>query len=237
MKQLLRFAGSLLLAGWLTLPTAQAGNKADTSLTTSKQRYSYAVGMQIGAQVQQITDTMDMNAFLLGLQNYLDKKPSLLTPEQINQAKADFREVVQKEVEQKTKATAADNHKKGEAFLKANKAKKEIHTTASGLQYQILTAGSGPKPKATDHVKVHYHGTLLDGTVFDSSVARKEPVTLPLDRVIPGWTEGVQLMPVGGKYRLFVPSKLAYGDKGAPPKIEPGSTLIFEVELLEIVQK
>lgn len=235
MKPITLVASVLFLMGLLVLPVAQAADKAAAPMKTSKEKYSYAVGLQIGSQVQQITDSMDMKAFMQGLQDFLAKKPSQLTPEEINQAKADFRDVVQKEVEKKNQQAAEKNQKKGTEYLKTNGAKKGVTTTASGLQYEVLTAGTGAKPKATDQVKVHYHGTLLDGVVFDSSVARKEPITLPLNRVIPGWTEGVQLMPVGSKYRFVVPATLAYGSKGAPPKIEPESTLIFEIELLEIV--
>ncbi|NGZ06406.1 MAG: FKBP-type peptidyl-prolyl cis-trans isomerase [Magnetococcales bacterium] len=231
-----RFSSSLLacsalLAGWLALPTALAASE----LNSSKERYSYAVGQQIGSQIQQISDTLEMQAFMLGLNDLLAKKPARLTPEEITQAMNEYRNVTQKEREQKMQNSAEQNRKKGTAYLEEHGKKKGVVTTTSGLQYEVLTPGKGPKPKAEDKVKVHYHGTLLDGTVFDSSVARKEPIVFPLNRVIPGWTEGVQLMPVGSKYRFVIPAKLAYGATGAPPKIEPESTLIFEVELLEIV--
>ena len=123
---------------------------------------------------------------------------------------------------------------KGEAFLKENANKEGVKTTASGLQYKSLKEGTGPSPKATDTVLVHYRGTLLDGTEFDSSYKRNEPIEFPLNRVIPGWTEGVQLMKEGGKMQLFIPSKLAYGTRGAPGAIGPNETLIFEIELLKV---
>lgn len=129
---------------------------------------------------------------------------------------------------------AAENKAKGEAFLAENGAREGVDTTESGLQYEILEAGSGPKPSATDTVTVHYRGTLLDGTQFDSSYERGPPATFPLNRVISGWTEGLQLMPVGSTWKLYIPSELAYGDRGAPPSIGPGETLIFEVKLLDI---
>ncbi|MBF0214746.1 MAG: FKBP-type peptidyl-prolyl cis-trans isomerase [Magnetococcales bacterium] len=230
MKHLSFLASSALLLGWLAIPTAMAGDPPST-LKTSKERYSYAMGQQIATQIQPLTETLDVTTFIRGIQDLLSNKPPLLTPEQMNQARNEFRELLQKEMAQKNQ----QNQKKGTDFLAENGKKKGVTTTASGLQYEILTPGTGAKPKATDQVKVHYHGTLIDGTVFDSSVVRKEPVTFPLDKVIPGWTEGVQLMNVGSKYRFVIPAKLAYGAKGAPPKIEPESTLIFEVELLEIV--
>ncbi len=124
-----------------------------------------------------------------------------------------------------------------EAFLEENKTKEGVQVTASGLQYQVLTEGNGPKPSIQDVVKVHYHGTLTDGTVFDSSVDRGEPIDFPVGQVVPGWVEALQLMPVGSKYKLFLPSELAYGARGAGANIPPFTTLLFEVELLEIVEK
>ncbi|MEO5347329.1 MAG: FKBP-type peptidyl-prolyl cis-trans isomerase [Magnetococcus sp. YQC-9] len=236
MKPVSLQAVSVLLLGCLTTPLAQdTFAESAGTFKNSKERYSYAVGLQIGEQVKQITDSLDLSAFMQGMKDTLDKNPPKLTPEQIAQAKSEFREIVQKEMEQKQQNTASRNQTLGHKYLVNNAKKIRVITTPSGLQYEVLQEGNGPKPKATDHVKVHYHGTLLDGTVFDSSVTRKEPVTFPLNRVIPGWTEGVQLMPVGSKYRFVIPPNLAYGAKGAPPKIEPESTLIFEVELLAIV--
>jgi len=132
--------------------------------------------------------------------------------------------------------TAATEKKSGQSYVDKAASEKGATKTASGLVITTLKPGTGPSPKATDQVKVHYHGTLTDGTVFDSSVQRKEPATFPLNGVIPCWTEGVQLMKVGGKSRLVCPPNLAYGDRGAPPRIKPGATLVFEVELLEIVK-
>jgi FKBP-type peptidyl-prolyl cis-trans isomerase FklB len=131
---------------------------------------------------------------------------------------------------------AAANKKLGQEFLDQNKTKPGVVTHTSCLQYQIIKEGNGPKPLLTDKVKCHYHGTLIDGTVFDSSVDRGQPIDFPVSGVIKGWTEALQLMPVGSKWKLFLPSDLAYGDNQAGPSIKPGSTLIFDVELLEIVQ-
>ena len=126
------------------------------------------------------------------------------------------------------------NKKKGEEFLAENKKKPGVKTTESGLQYLVLKEGTGKKPELDDNVLCHYHGTLIDGTVFDSSVDRGEPASFPVNRVIPGWTEVLQLMKEGSKWRVFIPSKLAYGQRGAPPKIGPNETLIFEIELLQV---
>ena len=131
-------------------------------------------------------------------------------------------------------AASADAAAAGQAFLAENEAREEVSVTDSGLQYEVLEEGDGPKPSLEDTVSVHYVGTLIDGTEFDSSVARGEPASFPLKGVIPGWTEGLQLMDVGSKYRFVIPSELAYGDRGAGEAIGPGETLVFEVELLEI---
>jgi FKBP-type peptidyl-prolyl cis-trans isomerase FklB len=129
---------------------------------------------------------------------------------------------------------AVDNKKKGEEFLAANAKKEGVKTLPSGLQYLVLKEGTGKKPGPTDEVEVHYHGTLIDGSVFDSSVDRGEPASFPVNRVIPGWTEALQLMKEGAKWRVFIPSKLAYQQRGSPPKIGPNETLIFEIELLHV---
>jgi FKBP-type peptidyl-prolyl cis-trans isomerase len=142
---------------------------------------------------------------------------------------------MKKEAEEKQKKALTENVTKGATYLAENAKKAGVKVTASGLQYEVITEGKGAKPKATDTVKVHYEGKLLDGTVFDSSIKRKEPVSFPLNQVIAGWTEGVQLMSVGSKYKFTIPSNLAYGEQGSGP-ITPNSVLVFEVELIEIVK-
>jgi FKBP-type peptidyl-prolyl cis-trans isomerase FklB len=154
---------------------------------------------------------------------------------QIKQDKASA--TIQKFFGEIQKAEGEKNQKAGEDFLAANKNKPGVVTLPDGLQYEIIKAGTGPKPKAEDEVKCHYHGTTIDGKVFDSSVERGEPANFPVNRVIPGWTEALQLMPVGSKWKLYIPAALAYGERGAGADIKPNSTLIFEVELLEIVKK
>ncbi len=158
-----------------------------------------------------------------------------LTDAEMKDALDQFRKDLMAKMEAKQKSAGDGNKKAGEAFLATNGKKPDVKTTASGLQYRVLKAGKGTKsPKATDTVKVHYHGTLIDGTVFDSSVERGEPISFPLNGVIPGWTEGVQLMKEGDKFQFTIPSKLAYGEQGAGGKIGPNATLIFDVELIAI---
>ena len=153
---------------------------------------------------------------------------------QMDAAKANA--MIQKFFEKVSTKEAAKNAEEGKTFLEQNKTKEGVITTASGLQYEILKAGEGPKPTADQSVKCHYHGTLIDGKVFDSSVDRGEPATFNVSQVIPGWTEALQLMPVGSKWKLYIPGELAYGERGAGKDIGPNTTLIFEVELLEIVK-
>jgi len=189
---------------------------------------SYSLGMLIGANLKSNgLDSVSPEAFLEGLKDALGGKGTKYTDAQAQVA-------VQASLQAAAAKRGADNLAAGKAFLEGNRTKAGIVTTDSGLQYEVLVAGTGPKPKASDTVKVNYEGKLLDGTVFDSSIARKEPVTFQLSGVIPGWTEGVQLMPVGSKYRFFVPSELAYGEKGAGKAIGPNSVLVFEIELLSI---
>jgi len=159
---------------------------------------------------------------------------TLLTDDEAKAAITQLQDEVRKAEEQKMQQAAETNKKAGDAFLAANKTKDGVVTTPSGLQYKILTAGSGAKPAATETVVCNYRGTLVDGTEFDSSYKRGQPATFPVGGVIKGWTEALQLMPVGSKWQLFVPSDLAYGERGRSPVIEPNSTLVFEVELVSI---
>lgn len=219
----------------LFLVSAVSGWAGD--LKTLGQRFSYALGMKVGQDISRLSGEIDTTIFLRGIQDRIKGNTLLLTAKEAQEAQTAFRKKVQQKMAREREQQGAGNLKAGEAFLKANRSKAGVRVTKSGLQYQVLTPGSGAKPKATDVVKVHYRGTLLDGTEFDSSQRRKKPATFPLNRVIPGWTEGLQLVPVGGKYRLFIPSRLAYGKRGSPPRIGPDATLIFDVELLEILKK
>jgi FKBP-type peptidyl-prolyl cis-trans isomerase FkpA len=208
----------------------------DGQLKTEKDKVSYMVGMQVGSSLTQIKDEIDLAVVVKAIESTLKGDAPLLTQEQAMEVQKGFAERLQAKRAAEMQAAATKNKTDGEAFLAKNKGVKGVQTTASGLQYQVITPGNGPKPAATDTVKVHYTGTLLDGTKFDSSVDRGQPAQFALNAVIPGWTEGLQLMKVGEKTRFWIPSNLGYGDRGTPGPIGPNATLKFEVELLEIVK-
>jgi FKBP-type peptidyl-prolyl cis-trans isomerase FklB len=221
---------SLVAAGFLAC-SVRAQDKPN--LKDPRQRASYAVGTDIGSNFKRQDIDLDSKALAAGIADALAGKTAL-TEAEIKEALNDFRTELMAKMEAKQKGSADKNLKDGEAFLAANAKKEGVKTTASGLQYRVLKSGTGKTPKATDSVKVHYHGTLIDGAVFDSSVERGEPISFPVGGVIPGWTEALQLMKEGDKWQLVIPAKLAYGDRGAGGKIGPNSTLIFDVELLGI---
>lgn len=204
------------------------------ALKSDLDKASYAIGSNIGKRFK--TQGLELNnaAFTLGFKEAITGAQPTLSEEDAKLALAAFEKLMTEKQETEMKEQVTKNQKEGEAFLADNAKKEGVKTTASGLQYKVVKAGDGKKPKANETVKVHYRGTLLNGKEFDSSYERNEPITFPLDQVIPGWTEGVQLMPVGSKYMFYIPGKLAYGERGAPPTIGPNSTLVFEVELLGI---
>ncbi len=220
----------------LSSMTSAGGEKkaAKEELKTSSEKLSYALGLEIGSSLKEIQPKIDLTIFARGVGDILEGKDLLLTSQQVAEVKKDFLKKMQEERARQGKVLAEKNRKEGEAFLSGNKKKKKVITTASGLQYIVLREGDGPVPKATDRVKVNYRGTLIDGTEFDSSYKRGQPAAFPVKGVIPGWTEALQLMKVGSKYRLFIPANLAYGTRGAGRQIGPDATLIFEIELLEI---
>ena len=192
-------------------------------------KISYALGLSIANNFASSGITgVNINEFVKGLTDVIEGKELAISYEEAQQLINEYFTKLQGERIQLNKAA-------GEEFLAINKEREGVVTLASGLQYQILTAGTGNKPKKTDTVRCHYHGTLINGTVFDSSVQRGQPAEFGVTQVIPGWVEALQLMPVGSKWRLFIPSHLAYGERGAGEMIEPNSTLIFDVEILEIV--
>jgi FKBP-type peptidyl-prolyl cis-trans isomerase FklB len=189
---------------------------------------SYAMGINIAKNIKsQGLDSVNTNAFAEGVMQVMNDDSLLLDVDKSQSMLSDY---FQKLYNAKLEANATA----GKKFLDENKSKEGVKTTPSGLQYIVVKEGTGAKPKVSDRVKVHYHGTLIDGTVFDSSIDRGEPIAFAINGVIPGWTEALQLMSVGAKYKLFIPSDLAYGERGAPPVIGPNSALIFDVELLEI---
>jgi FKBP-type peptidyl-prolyl cis-trans isomerase FklB len=202
-------------------------------LKDAKQKSSYAIGMDIGANFKRQDIDVDAKALAAGIIDALAGKAQLSDTEQ-RQVLTELRTQLMGKAEAKQKEAGDKNQKDGEKFLAENKKKEGVKTTASGLQYKVIKSGAGKTPKATDTVKVHYQGTLIDGTVFDSSVERGEPATFPVNGVIPGWTEVLQLMKEGDKWQVFIPSQLAYGAQGAGAKIGPNSTLIFDVELLSV---
>ena len=192
-------------------------------------KVSYALGLSLGNNLLNSGVTaLNYAKFAKGIQDVMEQNAPEISYEDAQTVSNDFFQELQSKV-----AEIALSH--GKAFLAENAKRPEVLSLASGLQYEVITEGAGAKPKASDSVKVHYHGSLLDGTVFDSSVNRGEPATFGVTQVISGWVEALQLMPVGSKWRLFIPSELAYGAQGAGQSIVPHSTLIFEVELLEIV--
>ncbi len=217
---------------------ATADAKKIAGLPTEKDQISYMVGMDMAKLLEPAKTEVDIDTTIKAMRDVLDGKKVLLTEEQANQIRETFAEKMQAKRIAEAMADSRKNAEEGNKFLAENAKKPGIQTTASGLQYQVVSEGKGAKPGGADAVKVKYKGTLLDGKEFDSTEAQGgEPAVLPLDRVIPGWSEGIRLMPVGSKYKFWIPANLAYGDQvppGAP--IPPNATLVFDVELLDVVK-
>ena len=212
------------------LASCQGGNPTASpaaSAVPSKADVSYAFGIAIGNSLAGTNVAVDYDAFLNGVKDVMDKKTTKVTAEQANT-------IIQTAITDAQTKLGETNAAKETEFLAANGKKDGIKTTESGLQYQVIKEGTGKKPLATDTVKVDYVGKLLDGTTFDSSIERKQPAVFQVGGVIPGWAEAVQLMPVGSKFKVWVPSNLAYGEQGAGGKIGPNATLEFEIDLLSI---
>lgn len=200
----------------------------------SKDKTSYVLGMQIGRQLKQMGAELNPDMYLKGVKDSYSGEKTLLTEEEARQAMMAWQTEMRAKQQEKRKAEGEQNKQKGEEFLAENKKKEGVKTTASGLQYKVITTGSGPKPTTNDTVITHYRGTLIDGTEFDSSYKRGEPATFPVTGVIKGWTEALLMMNVGSKWQLFIPSDIAYGDMGRPPTIPPSSALLFDIELIAI---
>ena len=236
MRTPLLFAVPVVLLSAMVSAQDGAKEKSPAVLENDTAKISYMIGLKFGSDMKGAGLELDMAAFGAAVDDMLKDREPALTQEQMAEVQNVLREQMaakQKELQEKSNAEAEKSKAAGAEFLKTNGARPEVKTTASGLQYEVLTEGTGPMPKATDTVSVHYKGTLLDGTVFDSSYDRGEPANFQVNGLIAGWVEALQLMKVGSKYKLFIPSELGYGDRGAG-EIPPGATLIFEMELLEV---
>nr|NIS39761.1 FKBP-type peptidyl-prolyl cis-trans isomerase [Desulfuromonadales bacterium] len=212
----------------------QAEQKS-VELKTLEQKASYGIGLDFGKQMTESDLGLDQAALIQGVKDGFGDGEAKLSAEELEAVKAEFITKLQTERETEMKAAAEKNLQKGQTFLKENADKEGVKTTESGLQYKVLTAGSGESPSQEDTVKVHYKGTLIDGTVFDSSYDRGQPAEFPVKGLIPAWQEALPMMKEGAKWKLFAPSDLAYGDKGAGQVIGPNEVLIFEMELIEIL--
>jgi FKBP-type peptidyl-prolyl cis-trans isomerase FklB len=235
---LLMGSGAIAQQGSSGAASGTAPKSAGTStLTSKKDKESYAIGMNMGRSLKAQPVDVDPAIVARGLKDALSGAKLALTDDEAKAVLTELQGEVQKAQEAKMSQLSDANKKEGTAFLAANKAKQGVTTLPSGLQYKIEKEGTGPKPAASDTVVCNYRGTLIDGKEFDSSYKRGQPASFPVSGVIKGWTEALQLMPVGSKWDLYVPAELAYGDRGAGPDIGPGATLIFEVELLSIQGK
>jgi FKBP-type peptidyl-prolyl cis-trans isomerase FklB len=210
---------------------------AAAALTTAKDKQSYALGMNIGMGMHRQGLEVNPDLVMRGFKDSFAGGKTAMTEDEARAALTELQTEMKKKMQEKAQVAGAANKKEGDAFLTANKGKEGVVTLPSGLQYKILKEGTGPKPTASDTVVCNYKGTLIDGKEFDSSYKRGEPATFPVGGVIKGWTEALQLMPVGSKWQLFIPADLGYGDRGAGADIGPGATLIFEVELMSIQEK
>jgi FKBP-type peptidyl-prolyl cis-trans isomerase len=228
----MRITLACLLAAALALPLGLAAK--ESTVDNDKPVLGYAIGTEIAHNLSAIKDDVELDDVIAGLKDGMAGKEPKYSADELQRVTREFTQRKQKEQQATQKEAGAKNRADGEKYLKANAKKHGVKVTDSGLQYQVIKEGDGPKPKATDTVKVHYTGTLIDGTVFDSSYKRGEPAVFPVNGVIPGWVEALQLMPVGSKYRLVIPSDLAYGPHGQGPQIGPDSVLVFEVELIDI---
>ena len=220
-----------------TGPATKPRTQSVLTLKTQKDKLSYALGMNLGSNLHKETVEVDPAIVLRGLKDGLASGKTLLTEDEARTTLTQLQTEVRSKQQEKMKVAGEMNKKEGVEFLAANKSKEGVVILPSGLQYKILTEGTGPKPTASDTVVCNYRGTLISGAEFDSSYKRGQPASFPVNGVIKGWTEALQLMPVGSKWQLFVPAELGYGDRGAGADIGPGATLIFEVELLSIQGK
>ncbi len=225
---------SIVLVGCSADKEPAAQVEKPYTLETEQQKLGYSLGLMLGERLKSDVEELDVDALRRAVETVYSGAEPLLKPEEVEATMMAFQKKKIEEQQAAVTKMAEDNLAKGQAYMAENGKKEGVVTTESGLQYEVLTAGEGATPKAEDTVKVHYRGSLISGTDFDSSYSRGEPVSFPLNGVIPGWTEGLQLMKVGGKSRLVLPAELAYGPGGMGEAIGPNETLVFEVELLDI---
>jgi FKBP-type peptidyl-prolyl cis-trans isomerase FkpA/FKBP-type peptidyl-prolyl cis-trans isomerase FklB len=221
------------ISGALVAAVFLSGNILATELETDAQKLGYIIGMDIGSSLKQQGAELDLDTLIDAIRATYNDEALAMTPEEAASVRETFIAARRAEAEQQRDSMGSINAAEGDKFLLENRVKEGVQVTDSGLQYKVVVMGEGAKPAASDKVTVHYRGTLLNGEEFDSSYSRNQPTSFQLDQVIPGWTEGVQLMPVGSKFMFFIPPNLAYGANGGGP-IGPNATLIFEVELLSI---
>ena len=224
----------LLLASTVLLSACSGAGKAQATLETDAQKASYGIGLDMGRSLAPAKGQLDMPAFMKGVEDALAGSEPALADSVLQAAIQTFSQTIMEAQQAERTELGEKNKAEGEKYLAENGGKDGVTTTSSGLQYEVLTAGTGPKPTPEQQVRVHYKGTLLDGKEFDSSLG-KEPVVFPVSGLIPGFSEALQLMTVGSKYRVVIPGDIAYGPSGAGEDIGPNATLVFEIELLEIV--
>ncbi len=224
----------MAVAGGLFLAATMAAGEEQATLKDPGDRLSYSLGLDVGIDLKKLDVKLNPEVFLQGVKDLLSDGKKLMTDEEVRETMAAFAKVQQEKQAALLKELGEKNKKEGDAFLAENRKKEGVKTLPDGLQYKVLTEGSGKSPKATDVAVVNYKGTFINGNEFDSSYRRGQPVTLTVNGVIPGWAEALQLMKEGAKWQLFIPPNLAYGDKGVANMIAPNSTLLFEVELISV---
>ena len=228
----MKFLWSMLLG--VVLLASQAGAEEKKAFQTPKEKQSYSIGADIGNKLKSQSIDVDPDALAQGLKDAISGNKLLMTEQEIKESLSSLQKEMMEKQAERTKQLSEKNKKEGDAFLAENRKKEGVKTLPSGLQYKVITEGTGKTPKAEDTVITNYRGTLIDGTEFDSSYKRGQPATFPVKGVIPGWTEALQLMKEGSKWELFIPASLAYGERGAGNVIGPYATLIFEIELISV---
>jgi len=225
---------TILLMVTIVAPALSAG---ETKLRTEKEKVSYCIGLDLGSKLRRQSIDVDLDLLFRGMEDSFTNADALLSVTEQRETMVGFQRKQKVKMEAVLKEEGLINRQIGERFLSDNRGKPGVVVLASGLQYKVIVEGKGPRPEGTDTVETHYRGRLVDGTEFDDSYSRGGPSAFPVKGIIKGWTEALQLMNVGSKWELYIPADLAYGDRGAGAKIPPGATLIFEVELLRIVEK